>query len=226
MQESTNSVLSTLEKRAEEKIERMLESHPFLQPFHSGTATHAQLYRRHMVEAALRIRMNNAVDSYALSTAIQDDPIAENLLVYLHEEYGHDRMLEEDVRAMGMSEAELAETKPLFATDLLIAFLWRSVEQHGMLPALVWDWLVEWYSPRYNPQITNAAEAEFGSGSVRQATRHLELDQELEHEDALTRAVVAVIERDGSLSKAEQYIDRFVRLIELYFHELLAEVGL
>jgi hypothetical protein len=220
------SVLQKLEAIATKHIDQMLASHPFLLAFHAGTDTNPQLYRRHLLEAALRIRMNNAIDSFALAKTIQDDPIAERLLIYVHEEYGHDRMLEEDVQKMGLSAQELSETEPLFATELLMAYLWRSVDHDGMLPALVWDWLVEWYSPRYNPQITQAAATVVGSDSVRQAQRHLDLDQELEHEDVLTQALSAVIVRDDSLGKAERYLEHFVRLIEIYFHELLAEFGL
>jgi hypothetical protein len=219
-------VLSKLEDRAAMRFEEMLSSRPFLRAFHDGSATHARLYRRHLLEATIRIRINNEIDSFALARTIRNDPLAEHLLAYLQEEYGHDRMLEEDVHAMGMSEREIAEAEPFFTTELLMAYLWRSVEADGLLPALLWDWLVEWYSARYNPQITKAAEAELGWESVRQTTRHLELDEELEHEGALTRSLVAVIERDRLQAKAERYVDRFVRLIELYFDELLAEHGL
>lgn len=225
-QGTSSEVLSALGDRAAAQFDRMLSSNAFLKAFHDGTETHPELYRRHLLEAAMRIRMNNAVDSFALAKAIRDDPLAEHLLNYLQEEYGHDRMLEEDLRVMGLSEVDIAKTEPFFATDLLIAFLWSSVEKDGMMPALLWDWLVEWYSPRYNPQITSAAATVVGTESVRQAARHLEMDEELAHEDAMTRALVALIERDGSRENAERYIDRFVQLIEMYFLELLAEFGL
>jgi hypothetical protein len=224
--QSANEALAKLGDRAAKQFDQMLESNAFLKAFHEGTETHQELYRRHILETAIRIRMNNVVDSFALARTIQDDPMAEYLLAYLHEEYGHDRMFEEDLRIMGLSEQDLAEAEPLFATELLMAFLWKSVERDGMLPALVWDWLVEWYSARYNPGITETAATAVGTESVRQTTRHLELDEELEHEDGLTRALTTLIERDGSLSHAERYVDRFVRLIEMYFHELLNEFSL
>jgi hypothetical protein len=219
--QSPNEALTKLGVRAEKQFDQMLESNTFLKAFHEGTETHQELYRRHILETAIRIRMNNVVDSFALTRTIQDDPMAEHLLAYLHEEYGHDRMFEEDLRVMGLSEQDLAQAEPLFATDLLMAFLWKSVERDGMLPALIWDWLVEWYSARYNPQITETAATVAGADSVRQTKRHLELDEELEHEDGLTRALTTLIERDSSFSQAERYVDRFVRLIEMYFHELL-----
>lgn len=223
---SADKALAKLEDRAAKNFDQMLESNVFLKTFHEGTETHQELYRRHILETAIRIRMNNAVDSFALARTIQDDPSAEHLLIYLQEEYGHDRMFEEDLRVMGLSEQDLAEAEPFFATDLLMAFLWKSVEKDGMLPALVWDWLVEWYSARYNPRITDTAATVVGAESVRQTNRHLELDEELEHEDGLTRALTTLIERDSSLLQAEQYVDRFVRLIEMYFHELLSEFNL
>jgi hypothetical protein len=218
--------LAELEDRAAKQLDRMLASSAFLKGFHEGTETHQGFYRRHILETAIRIRMNNEVDSFALTKTIRDDRAAEQLLAYLHEEYGHDRMFEEDLRVMGLSERDLAEAEPLFATELLMAFLWRAVEKDGMLPALLWDWLVEWYSARYNPQITETAATVVGPESVRQATRHLELDEELEHEDGLTDALTTLIERDDSFRKAEQYLDRFVQLIEMYFRELLSEFDL
>lgn len=223
---SASETLTKLGNRAEKRVNRMLESNAFLRAFHEGADTHQELYRRHILETAIRIRMNNVVDSFALARTIQDDPMAGYLLAYLHEEYGHDRMFEKDLRVMGLTEQDLAEAEPLFSTDLLMAFLWKSVERDGMLPTLVWDWLVEWYSARYNPGITEAAATVVGAESVRQTTRHLELDEELGHEDGLTRALTTLIERDGSLSQAERYVDRFVRLIEMYFHELLDEFSL
>jgi hypothetical protein len=224
--QSANKALARLGDQAARRFDQILESNPFLKAFHGGTKTHEALYRRHILETAIRIRMNNVVDSYALARTIEDDPMAEYLLAYLHEEYGHDRMFEQDLRTMGLSEQELAEAEPLFATDLLMAFLWKSVEKDGMLPALIWDWLVEWYSARYNPQITDTAAAASGAESVSQARRHLELDQELGHEDGLTRALTTLIDRDGTFEQAQRYVDRFVRLIEMYFDELLNEFDL
>ncbi len=221
-----NEALARLGDQATRQFDQILESNPFLKAFHGGTKTHEALYRRHILETAIRIRMNNVVDSYALAKTIKDDPMAEYLLAYLHEEYGHDRMFEQDLRTMGLSEQELAEAEPLFATDLLMAFLWKSVEKDGMLPALIWDWLVEWYSARYNPQITDTAAATSGAESVSQARRHLELDQELGHEDGLTRALTTLIDRDNTFEQAQRYVDRFVRLIEMYFDELLDEFDL
>lgn len=218
--------LGELEERAARQLDAILASNAFLRAFHEGAETHQGLYRRHILETAIRIRMNNEVDSFALSKTIRNDRVAERLLVYLNEEYGHDRMFEEDLRVMGLSERDLAEAEPMFATELLMAFLWKSVERDGMLPAVLWDWLVEWYSARYNPQITETAATAVGPESVRQATRHLELDEELEHEDGLTEALTILVERDASFAKAERYLDRFVQLIEMYFRELLSEFDL
>ncbi len=215
-----------LEERAATQLEAMLASSAFLRAFHEGVETHQGFYRRHILETAIRIRMNNEVDSFALTRTIKHDRVAERLLAYLHEEYGHDRMFEDDLRVMGMSELDLTEAEPMFATELLMAFLWKSVERDGMLPAVLWDWLVEWYSARYNPQITETAATAVGSESVRQATRHLELDEELEHEDGLTEALTILVERDASFEEAERYLDRFVQLIEMYFQELLSEFDL
>jgi len=224
--QAASDALTKLSARAEELLDRMLQSNAFLNAFHEGTQTHRELYRRHILETAMRIRMNNAVDSFALANTIRNDPLAKYFLTYLHEEYGHDRMFEEDLRMMGLSDDDLAEAEPFFSTELLMSFLWQSVHRDGMLPALVWNWLVEWYSARYNQRITDAAATVVGNESVRQATRHLELDDEMEHEDALTHALTSLIERDGTLEKAEYYVDCFVRLIEMYFQELLNEFDL
>jgi hypothetical protein len=211
--------LRRLEARASDGMHRLFQADPRIADFHQGRRI-AEVYQRHLLEDVIRIRMNNTVDSHALASMIETDSVASVLLAYLHEEYGHDQLLAADLIAMGMSEAEIENATPLFSTELLMAYIRFSIDREGPLVAFVWDWLVEWYSGQFNQDITEAAASELGEAAVEQTRRHLEIDNALEHENRIAGALGQLVVRDDSLRLAEQYVDRFIKLIEIYFMEL------
>jgi hypothetical protein len=216
-----HSKLYALEQRAALGMERIMATVPFTREFHEGTATHRGYYTRHMIEAVLRIRLNNEADAYCLFKISKclNRP-ATQLVQYLAEEYGHDEILAQDLVAFGVTEHELAATPPFFATELLMGYLRYAVDQDGPLPTFVWNWFVEWYSDRYNPGIVARAREEFGPESVHGTTQHLELDKELDHEAGIGAALAALLDTQAEIERALLYIDRFVQLVAWYFNEL------
>src|ERR1700728_4802594 len=116
---SLEESLSRLEARASHGMRQLFEADPRIADFHQGRRI-ADGYQRHLLEDVIRIRMNNAIDSHALASMIENYSVAYVLLTYLHEESGHDQLLAADMISMGMSEDEIERATPLFSTDLLM----------------------------------------------------------------------------------------------------------
>jgi hypothetical protein len=215
------SKLHELEQRAALGMERLMNTVPYVREFHEGPTIDRDYYVRHMIEAVLRIRLNNEADAYCLFKISKHlNHPATQLVHYLAEEYGHDELLAEDLLAFGITAEQLATTSPFFSTELLMSYLRYAVDQDGPLPTFVWNWFVEWYSGRYNPGITARAQAAFGDNYVRRTTQHLEMDKTLDHEVGIAAALVALLDTPAAFERALLYTDRFIHLVALYFNEL------
>ncbi len=220
-------ILARLERSALAGMARMFDGVPFAREFHEAASTHREYYRRHILEAILRIHLNNEVDAYCLSTIARTAPqTAARLIKYLAEEFGHDRMLLPDVLALQLSEEEIARTEPFFSTQLLMGYLRYAVDREGPLPTFVWNWFVEWYSDRYNERIVAKARAEMGADAVKGMMEHLTLDRELDHESGIGAALLELMTTETMVVRAETHLERFTQLVAMYFDELyLSTIG-
>ena len=194
---------------------------PLAREFHEGRFTEREYYCRHMLEAVLRIRMNNALDAYALSKiADTDNRVSGILAVYLADEFIHDQMLIPDLYALGKTREEIEGTEPMFSTQVLMSYLRFSVDRDGVLPDILWNWFVEWYSGRYNPVITARAREEFGLACTAATESHLQIDAEGKHLDHMSRALECLIQTDSEAVLAKNYLRQIVALVSMYFEEL------
>ena len=173
------------------------------------------------METVLRIRLNNEVDAFALyKVGFRDNNIAQILAHYLAEEYGHEGLFLRDIEKFGLTEAQVNAIQPFHSTDKLIGFIYLSIGRDGPLPTMVWNWLVEWYSDRYNKTITVAAAQAFGHDLVKGSLGHIQYDESHNHDDLMWSAVQHAIDNWGGIEKAESYLRNFVALIGEYFDEL------
>ncbi|MEQ1508055.1 MAG: iron-containing redox enzyme family protein [Myxococcota bacterium] len=212
-----------LEQLAAALVDHHVFSIPNMRAFHAGTWTDLALYRRHMTEAVLRIRLNNEVDAYCLyKIARRDVPLAQKLARYLAEEFGHEFMFGRDLEALGVSAEALEATEVFPATRMLIGFLHHTCEVDDGMSTMVWNWFVEWYSDRYNGAITARAAEAFGHGTTRGAAAHLAIDERSDHEGLMFSTVRAVIRRPGDEDRVRQYLGSLVDLVGQYFRQLVA----
>ena len=218
---NTKTVYRECEIHALERMEALFDSVPYTKEFHLGKVTDREYYKRHLLEAVIRIGLNNDVDTYCLHKIVSNNiSVAKKLLDYLNEEYGHDAMISKDLERFGISQDDIANAVPLFSTKLLIAFMYYEIDKEGAMPTVVWNWFVEWYSHRYNMIITERAEQEFGNHTVRNSLAHLKIDEEMTHEDDMTSALCLLIRDRADLERAKQYLGSFIQLIGMYFQEL------
>ena len=218
---NSEDIYRQCELHALDRMEDLFRSVPFTREFHLGEMTHREYYKRHLLEAVIRIGLNNDVDTYCLHKIVSNNiSVAKKLLDYLNEEYGHDSMIARDLEKFGISEADIVEAQPLFSTKLLIAFMYYEIDKEGAMPTVVWNWFVEWYSHRYNMKITLKAEQEFGQNKVRNSLAHLAIDEEMTHEDDMTSALSILMQDDSDLEKAKRYLTSYIQLIGMYFQEL------
>lgn len=210
-----------LEKLAAEAIERQFQRVPKMRELHAGEWTDRDFYVRHITETVLRIRLNNEVDTYALfKVGSQDDTLAAKLAKYLAEEFGHESMFTRDLHKFGLTQEEIEATDVFPSTKKLMGYLRLEADTRGPAPTTVWDWLVEWYSDRYNPVITAKAAEEFGREYVAGTQTHIEFDESHDHDELMFRTVARAVESFGTPQQAYSDLETFVELIGDYFAEL------
>ena len=217
----SSAIYRECEAHAVERMEALFDSVPFTRDFHLGNITDREYYKRHLLEAVIRIGLNNDVDTYCLHKIVSNNiSVAKKLLDYLSEEYGHDAMISKDLERFGITQHDIENAVPLFSTKLLIAFMYYEIDKSGAMPTVVWNWFVEWYSHRYNMIITEKAEQEFGNHTVRNSLAHLKIDEEMTHEDDMTSALCLLIHDRADLDQAKHYLGSYIQLIGMYFQEL------
>jgi hypothetical protein len=211
----------TIESYVATKMEGLFQKVIFTREFHQGKATKLSYYKRHLVETIIRIRLNNEVDAYCLyKIGYSDNYLAMKLANYLAEEYGHENYFLTDLKKFSISEEEIKNTPPLFSTQLLIGYLYHSINNDGAIPTMVWNWFVEWYSNQYNMNIAKKVEEEFGKDKVKGCLGHLQYDENEEHVELMFSTVVRIVKQEGDEDKVKQYLSNFVELIGMYFQEL------
>ncbi|MFI8106018.1 iron-containing redox enzyme family protein [Streptomyces sp. NPDC086023] len=212
-----------LEKLAADGMERLFRKVPKAREFHAGEWIDRDYYRRHLVETVLRIRLNNEVDAYGLyKIGYKDNRLASILAQYLAEENNHEGMFLRDLKHFGLSKGEVDAMRVYPSTEYLMGYMYFSINQEGPIPTMVWNWLVEWYSDRYNQIITTNAAETYGLEMVKGSQAHLDYDDEHDHDDLMWSAVDRAVKgwADGDFAAAERHLVNFVDLIGLYFTEL------
>jgi hypothetical protein len=203
------------------EMEKLFNKVPFSREFHEGNRTEFNYYKRHLLETIVRIGLNNEVDAYCLyKIGSNDNQLAQKLSQYLAEEYGHDSFFLSDLKKFGVSHEDVLSTPPLFSTQLLIGYLYYSINNDGPMPTMVWNWFVEWYSNKYNMIITEKAGVEFGKDKVKGSLGHIQYDQNENHVVLMFSTVERIMKSEGDGDRVKQYITNFVSLIGMYFQEL------
>ena len=204
-----------------ENIEKLFMNIPYAREFHNGISTDLEYYKRHVVEIILRIKLNNEVDAYSLyKMGYKNNFLSKKLATYLSEEYGHEAFFMNDLIALGLTEKQVNETDPFFATKKLIGYIYYSIMQDGAMPTMVWNWLVELYSDTYNLIITNKFCLDYGKDKVLGSLKHLAFDEKHDHLSLMFSTVIATAKKPEDIKKIKEYIANFVKLIGDYYQEL------
>ena len=209
--------------QADAGMERLFETVPYARAFHTTEAFDPDYYRRHLIECVLRIGMNNELDAFAVSRLVNvNEPAAKEFTYYLYDELNHGSLFLADLRALGLSEAQVATSDTFFSTKLLMGYLRLMVERHGALPAIVWDWFLEYYGARFNGFITAKASGQLGAQATKGASAHLNTDEVEDHAGLMFRLVRKVVETPADEALAREVLARVIELVGQYFAELHA----
>jgi hypothetical protein len=210
-----------MEILAKEEMEKIFNRVPYTREFHEGRSIDNEYYKRHLIETVLRINLNNEVDAYSLyKIGNKDTFLFHKLAEYLAEEAGHEALFLNDLKKFGIEKSEVDSTSPFFSTQLLIGYLYYSINQDGPLPTMVWNWFVEWYSDQFNMTITNKAAEDFGDDKIKGSMHHLTVDEDEDHVGLMYSTVEHAIKSEEDGEKAKDYLKNFVKLIGQYFQEL------
>lgn len=213
--------INEAKKHVQKEMEILFERVPFAKDFHQGISTDREYYIRHLIEAILRIRLNNEVDAYCLhKIPYYDYKLATRLAQYLAEELGHEHFFKNDLKTFGVSEDELNKTKVFFATEKLIGYMYYCISQDGPLITMVWNWFVEWYSDTYNRIITEKAAVDLGKKHTKGFTKHIDFDESHDHVGVMFSAVELAIKNDNDAKRAKLYLTNLISLVGDYFQEL------
>jgi Iron-containing redox enzyme len=194
---------------------------PFTRDFHAGRQTNLTYYRRHLLETYLRMRLDFKTDAYALYEMRRSDcGVSKIFAQYLVDESGHDALFLADIERFGISRDQATNTRPFAATEDLIGYFYYQINHEGPMLTVLWSWFVEWYSDRFNGNITRRAATEFGADKLKGSTAHLKIDEQGEHDDLMLRAIAQLILTEDDLTRATALIARLVNFLRRYFQEL------
>lgn len=210
-----------------EEFDKIFTNQPYTKMFHVGDAFDKKYYTRNMIECVNRINLNNELDSFAIQKCINKDNIlAKEFTYYLYDEMCHDDLFLHDLKELGSNKEDVLSTPLFFSTELLMGYLNFKVMQNGALPAVVWDWVLEYYGKMYNGLITNKALLHLGKDRTKGAKSHLNTDEVEDHPALMFRIVSRAIKSENDAKLCEEVIRNSIFLIGKYFEELAQSVGL
>lgn len=208
-------------KIALQQMEILFNKIPFTREFHEGKSTNKDYYARHLLETVLRIRLNNEVDAYCLHKIDHNNNLlAVKLARYLAEELGHENFFKNDLKAFGINDMDIDNTRVFFATEKLIAYMYYCINKDGPLITMVWNWFVELYSDTYNSIITKKAATEFGESHTVGFEHHIDTDEELDHVGLMYSTVELAVNSMQDDELVKYYITNLIDLLGEYFQEL------
>lgn len=178
-------------------------------------------YKRHLLEAILRIRLNNEVDSYCLyKISTKNQKLSKILSKYLAEEFTHDDLFLSDLKKFGISKDEVDSSQVFLSTSALIGNMYQDIKLDGAMPTMVWNWFVEWYSDSFNGFITQKAKEKFGEEKVGGVMTHMNIDEMENHSNLMFSTVEECIKSSEDINKVKNYIEKYCTFIGWYFQEL------
>jgi hypothetical protein len=214
---------ASLEQLALTLMEKQFDRVPKLRDFHEGKWIDRGHYQRHMIEAILRIRMNNVADAYAVYKASYGDyKLAGKLARYLAEELGHEAMFARDLSKFGITIEQINATKPFHATLKAMGYLRLATDERGPAPVALWDWYLEWYSDRYIPIVTKAAAEAFGHEYTSGIEAHINFDSSREHDQLMFETAALAVAQYGTVADAYRDLEIYMELGGDYWSELYA----
>lgn len=103
-------------------------------------------------------------------------PIAE----YIEEEIGHDEWILNDIKACGFDSEAVRSSKPAFATELMVSYLFDAVNRKNPLGLFGMVFVLEGTSSKVATTVANELQKKLGlpDGAFTYLTSHGELDQE------------------------------------------------
>ncbi|MCV2884449.1 hypothetical protein OE749_07060 [Aestuariibacter sp. AA17] len=178
-------------------------------------------YKRHMIEHVWRIRMSRTVQAKVLHQIAKISPEAAQLYArYQDEEMLHDILFKNDAMASGVTEDEINNTEPMFATRLLTGFKYFVTEHENPLGAVAYSYLVEYVTAKTTPAQVSNLKSELGSENVKGQVAHINTDLSHDHSGDMWEIVRALIFSENDIDVFLKYIDEIQSLLAMYYKEL------
>lgn len=220
---STDVILKKLESTVDACLDAEFKKDNIMGEFHQGDWFNEHYYKRHILECVIRIHMNNELDARAVQVAAVDNiSAAKQLSYYLYDEFGHDEMFGQDLITYGYSKSDVQAEFAFPETWKLMGYLNLCVSKFGPLPAITWDWFLEYYGDKYSSFITQKASANMGQPAVSGAASHVAFDEAEDHSGMMNNMLASVIKDEKDLDKAVVHIKAFIPMVGEYFQALRA----
>ncbi|WP_050810756.1 hypothetical protein [Burkholderia ambifaria] len=217
---------SELEQRVDSllagEVDRILTTVPYAGHLISEEqALDDEYYIRHRIETIKRIVLTARIDALALARMIEEDYESSRLWGrYTADELNHDLLFRRDLHQHGCSNETIDGTLPLVATQNLIVYLSRRLEEIGSLTAVAYSLFVEWNSDRVSARVVNRAEHHYSAKHVLGARSHVHFDKNASHYAMILDIMNKLV---GRLKDENALFDTLKELATLfcaYFQEL------
>lgn len=204
------------------EIDRILSSVPYAEHLISDRQyLDEEYYLRHRIETIKRIQFTARIDALALARMIEEDYESSRFWSqYTAEELNHDILYRRDLYQHGYSDTIIDETPPFIATEELIKYLTRRIDEIGALAAVGYSLFVEWNSERVSARVVARAENRFSAEHVSGSRCHVNIDKNSYHYSMILGIAHQLVRRMEDDHELFITLKDISYLFSSYFNEL------
>lgn len=178
-------------------------------------------YRRHTIEHVWRIRLSRTGQCRTLHAIAKKSPEAAQLYArYQDEEMLHDTLYAEDLRSMGVTDADILATEPFFSTRLLESFFYFISEHENPIGVICFGYLVEYTTKKLTPRQLERMKTSIGEDLLQGQISHLNTDLVEDHSGAMWNIMNSLVFTPEDEAAIFKYFDEIQTLLGMYFKEL------
>jgi hypothetical protein len=180
-----------------------------------------ELFIRSTTETVLRIELMRKINPLVCNHVAAKDPIlCKQWGLYAADEGLHGRMFAKDLKTLGVPEAAIYGSKPLFSTELLAGYLYQTLAEEGPLAVVASAYYVESIAAMTQPEWLASMEKHLGTECTRGSRAHLRQDEMEGHVDLAWNMCMRLV---NTPEERQRFIEHLVKLHSLlvgYFVEV------
>jgi hypothetical protein len=180
-----------------------------------------KLFIRSTIETVLRIEIMRKINPLAcFKVSVEDPLVCKQWGVYAADESLHGRLFAKDLHAIGLRDDQIFPTQPLFSTELLAGWLYRTLEEDGGLSVIASAYYVETVSAWTEPLWLDRMEKVVGRDCLKGSRAHRALDAREDHIELAWNMCMRLVRTPADEERFIGYLKRMHGLMVAYIVEV------